>query len=81
MRLCSKKNYERKKYASRGVNVLQDVSNVLGEETDLRKETVLTIAELNSELQLEHSLNGMHNRSIGLFIGILINTRLDCLLQ
>jgi len=52
LRLCSKKNYERKKYASKA---LKDVTNVT---EDGMEEPVPTLAILNTKLQLLRSLNG-----------------------
>jgi len=51
--MLRKKNYERKKYASR---VIEDVTNVT---EDGIEEPVFTIATLNSKLQSLQSLNGM----------------------
>ena len=65
LRLCSNKNYERKKYASKSRNVLQDVSlslNVPQPSIEPREQPVLTNTELNSKLQLLDSLNGTYIR-------------------
>ena len=64
LRLCSNKNYERKKYASKSRIALQDVSlslNVPQPSTESREQQpVLTNTELNSKLQLLDSLNGTY---------------------
>ena len=64
LRLCSKKNYERKKYAAKARNALQDLShplNVPQPSVEPREQPVSNTTELNSKLQLldSDSRNGM----------------------
>ena len=75
LRLCSNKNYERKKYASRSRNALQDISlslNVPRQSIELREQPVLTNTELKSKLQLLDLLNGMYIRSYQVLVTLCI---------
>ena len=55
LRLCSKKNYERKKYLARHANAPNDASQSSAEASD---HSVSTITELKNGLDLLESLNG-----------------------
>ena len=75
LRLCSNKNYERKKYASRSRNALQDISlslNVPQQSIELREQPVLTNTELKSKLQLLDLLNGTYIRSYRVLVTLCI---------
>ena len=80
LRLCSNKNYERKKYASKSRNALQDVSlslNVQQPSIEPREQSVLTNTELNSKLQQLDSLNGTYIRLHEVLVSLCIAIRLD----
>ena len=55
LRLCSKKNYERKKYQATCHDALPDAPQSNVESSD---DSVSTITELNNGLQVLHPLNG-----------------------
>jgi len=48
LRLCSKKNYERKKYTSRIRAPLQDISKLTNTPEESNEEPVLTITSLKN---------------------------------
>lgn len=60
LRLCSKKNYERKKYQARSVDASNDARHDAPQSSsiELSDDSVSTITELRDGLQLLDSLNG-----------------------
>ena len=89
LRLCSRKNYERKKYKSRSCNDDNDTSTVqIGEPPTsmVLSNTVSSTVDLRTELQQLESLNGTLLAILVLDCnpGFLLNThfcRLDYFIQ
>ena len=60
LRLCSKKNYERKKYQARSADAPNDARHDAPQSSsvELNDDSVSTITELRDGLQLLDTLNG-----------------------